>query len=84
MLQACESGQGAAVTGLFGGLNLTTCYEVAGVYYAAVHDTDTGQDAFNSGTPGGSAHTSGSAQGSYAQAAGTMIDPTGSGTLVWT
>ncbi|MGH2929232.1 MAG: hypothetical protein ACRDL8_13595, partial [Solirubrobacteraceae bacterium] len=128
-MEACVSGQGLAVTALFGGLNLSTCLGVAQAYHAAVADTQTGQDAYNAGqaevcdccetyivqfdslvtlTPSGgsswsgsfqyeytaqitlttpadgSAYASGSAQGSYAQASGTMTDQTDSGTLVWT
>lgn len=49
MMEACVSGQGAAVSTLFGGLNVATCMGVANAYYAAVHDTDTGQGAFDSG-----------------------------------
>lgn len=49
MLKACVSGQGLAVSAMFGGLNLAMCTEVAGIYHAAVHDTATGQGAYEAG-----------------------------------
>lgn len=51
MIKACGGGAGLGrpVLDVFAGVGLVACLEVANAYHAAVHYTQTGQDAYNSG-----------------------------------
>lgn len=48
-MEACVTGQGLAVTTLFGGLNVATCLSVARLYHSKVADDPRGQAAFDAG-----------------------------------